>query len=215
MAAWEILGRELANCNCAFGCPCQFNALPTHGNCEAAGIFVIDRGHYGDVSLDGLAAAGVYKWPGAVHEGNGEMQLIIDERASDEQRQALETIMTGGDTAEMATMWWIFHAMCSTRHETLYRRFDVALDVAARSGKATVEGLLEVVGNPILNPVTGAEHRARIELPNGFEFRVAEAARGTTKTADASAIALRNNHDSHAHFAELHLCQDGFVQEAA
>src|SRR5205085_12520038 len=33
---WRVKATELANCNCAYGCPCQFNSLPTHGNCRAA-----------------------------------------------------------------------------------------------------------------------------------------------------------------------------------
>ena len=35
MTAWEIKGREFGNCNCDYSCPCQFNALPTHGHCHA------------------------------------------------------------------------------------------------------------------------------------------------------------------------------------
>ena len=31
MVEWRIQGREFANCNCAYGCPCQFSALPTRG----------------------------------------------------------------------------------------------------------------------------------------------------------------------------------------
>ncbi len=57
---WEIKARSLGTCNCDWGCPCQFNALPTHGNCEAAVGFQIDEGHFGDVKLDGLRAAGLY-----------------------------------------------------------------------------------------------------------------------------------------------------------
>ena len=52
MTPWEIKGRELANCNCNFGCPCQFGILPNRGNCEAAIVYQIDTGHYGDVKLD-------------------------------------------------------------------------------------------------------------------------------------------------------------------
>src|SRR5688572_8400856 len=69
MIPWEIQGREFVNCNCAYGCPCQFNALPTHGRCEATGAIVIDKGRFGDVSLDGAKIAFVFWWPGAVHEG--------------------------------------------------------------------------------------------------------------------------------------------------
>lgn len=53
MTPWEIDARELASCNCAFGCPCQFNSPPTDGTCEAAVGFIIDKGHYGGVKLDG------------------------------------------------------------------------------------------------------------------------------------------------------------------
>ena len=53
---WRIAGEEVANCNCAWGCPCQFNALPTYGDCRAAIGYEIEEGHFGDVPLDGLRA---------------------------------------------------------------------------------------------------------------------------------------------------------------
>ena len=86
MTPWEIHAIEVANCNCAYGCPCQFNSLPTYGNCEAAVGIRINEGHYGGVSLNGMNVALTAKWPGPIHEGNGETQLIVDERASAEQR---------------------------------------------------------------------------------------------------------------------------------
>jgi len=54
MTPWEIDAMEVANCNCNFGCPCQFNSLPTHGNCEAAVGFIVTKGHFGNVRLDGV-----------------------------------------------------------------------------------------------------------------------------------------------------------------
>ena len=75
MTPWEIHAVEVSNCNCAYGCPCQFNALPTCQTCEAAGGFRIDSGHHGDVSLAGLNAAFTAKWPGPIHEGNGEIGI--------------------------------------------------------------------------------------------------------------------------------------------
>ncbi len=72
MTPWEIRGVEFVNCNCSYGCPCQFNALPTRGFCEAVGAIGIEEGHYGGVSLDGLKAAFIFPWPGAVHEGRGK-----------------------------------------------------------------------------------------------------------------------------------------------
>jgi hypothetical protein len=53
-----------------------------------------------------------------VHEGNGEYQIFIYENATSEQRDAIEKIVTGEDTEEMATMWWIFNEICTQRHPT-------------------------------------------------------------------------------------------------
>ena len=213
MTPWEIKGQELANCNCSYGCPCQFNAPPTDGTCEAAVGYEIHEGHYDDVSLDGLRCAGMYKWPGAVHQGNGQMQLIIDERANAQQRQALQTIMTGGDTEDMATMGGVFAAMCPTNPETLFRPIEMAIDVDGRRGRVVVPGVFTIDAEPIKNPVTGAEHRARIDLPHGFEYALAEIASGTTTTQGA--FSLHKNRDSYAQFARLHLSHAGVVRAAA
>ena len=64
---------------------------------------------------------------------------------------------------------------------------------------------------PIKNPVTGAEHRARIDLPNGFEYKIAEMGSATT-TVNGGPISLPNNNDSYAQFAEIHLCNSGVVR---
>jgi hypothetical protein len=51
---WNMQGTELANCNCNWGCPCQFNSLPDKGHCRAHAFIQIDKGHFGDVKLDDL-----------------------------------------------------------------------------------------------------------------------------------------------------------------
>ena len=69
MIAWEIKGREFGNCNCDYSCPCQFNALPTHGKCHGLAVFDIEQGHHGTTRLDGLRGASIFRWPGPIHEG--------------------------------------------------------------------------------------------------------------------------------------------------
>jgi len=211
MTDWSIQAEEMANCNCNFGCPCQFGVLPTDGTCEAAVVFDIKNGHYGDVNLDGLRAAGVYKWPGAIHEGNGEMQLIIDENADDNQRAALQAILTGQDTEEMATMWYVFSVMAPNQHETLYKNISLDLNQTDRVGSAKVADVFEISAQPIPNIVSGQPHRIAINLPHGFEFNHAEMASGRTKT-NGGKISLEKNHDTHAHFASLHLTGSGVVR---
>src|SRR6186997_3461613 len=101
---WRMRGPEIANCNCAYGCPCQFNALPTHGHCRAVVGIQIDRGHHDATKLDGLRMAGIFRWPGPIHEGSGEALPIVDKRATPEQRNAILRIMGGLDTDPGATM---------------------------------------------------------------------------------------------------------------
>src|SRR5262245_66484149 len=103
MTPWEITGRELVNCTCEYGCNCQFNALPDKGHCHAVAGIQIEQGHYGKTRLDGLRIAAIFKWPGPIHEGNGEANQFVDENAEDAQPQALQKTMSGHETHPIAT----------------------------------------------------------------------------------------------------------------
>ena len=92
-----------------------------------------------------------------------------------------------------------------------YKKINTEIDVENRLGSVIVDGTLNIKGEPIKNPVTGAEHRARIDLPHGFEYKIAEMGSASTTTT-AGKIALTNNKDSYAQFAELHLNNSGVVR---
>ena len=79
MPTWQFKGRELVNCTCDYGCSCQFDGLPDKGHCHAVAGIQIDEGYHGETRLDGLKVAAIFKWPGAIHEGHGEVvDKIID-----------------------------------------------------------------------------------------------------------------------------------------
>jgi hypothetical protein len=209
MTPWEMQGRELINCTCSYGCPCQFNALPTQGFCEAIGVVAIDRGHHGDVRLDGTACAMAVKWPGAIHEGRGQCQPIVDERANPQQREALLKIMSGEDTDPFATFFAVFATTFERVFEPLFLPIELQLDVNARRANIRVGDLIKMRGEPIRNPVTGAEHRARIDLPHGFEYEIAEIGSGTSESRGNVSVKLEN---SYAQFAHLHLNNHGVIR---
>lgn len=206
--SWTIRALEFSNCNCSYGCPCQFNGLPTQGHCRAVVGFQIHSGHHGDTRLDGLKVAGMFIWPGPIHEGRGEAALIIDQRADQAQRNALLRILSGQDTEPGATIFNVFASTLEKVHEPVFSEIDFEIDVERRLARLKVPGHIESRGEPILNPVTGAEHRIRIDNPNGFEFRLAEVGRGWSKTQMPMAMDLT---DSHGHFCELNLSQNGIV----
>jgi hypothetical protein len=209
MVSWEIEGRELVNCNCSYGCPCQFNALPTYGFCQAIGAFAIDRGHYGDVTLDGLKAAMVFRWPGAVHQGGGQCQPIVDVEADERQREAILRIVSGQDTEPFATVFAVFATTMDKVFDPIFAPIHFDVDVDSRRGTIRVDGVIEMNGEPIRNPVTGNEHRARIELPHGFEYEIAEIGSGTSRSSGNVVMELEK---SYAQFARIHLSNNGVVR---
>ncbi len=177
---WKIKTRRLVVCNCHYGCPCEFNARPSFDYCEGMEAMEIVEGYFGAVRLDGLRVAGLYHWPGAVHEGNGTYQTIIDDRATDEQREALFTILSGGEQ-EPTTGFNIYASTIAVEPDPIFASIEFEWDIAARTGRARVTGVLDLRVEPIRNPVTGAPHQAAIRLPQGFEFREAEMASSTFK----------------------------------
>lgn len=209
MTPWEIQGSELINCNCAYGCPCQFNALPTTGSCEAMGAIAIDKGHYGDVRLDGLRIAVVFQWPGAIHEGKGKCQPIVDAKANPQQREALLKIMSGQDTEPFATMFSVFASTLEKVFDPIFTTIEYEVDVDARRGKVSVDGVFDLTGEPIRNPISGQEHRARIDLPHGFEYELAEIGSASSRSRGNIALDLKN---SYAQFARLHMNGKGPIR---
>jgi hypothetical protein len=205
---WEIRAREFANCNCSYGCPCQFNGLPTHGHCRAVVGLEIDKGHHGTTRLDGLKVAGIFKWPGPIHEGKGEAAVVVDERANAAQRDALLRILSGQDTKPGATIFNVFASTLESLHEPIFSKIDFEVDIDQRKARLVVPQLIEARGEPIVNPVTGNPHRVRIDMIGGFEYKLAEIGRGWSHTSKPMAFELA---DSYGQFCHVNLNQNGIV----
>ena len=131
MIDWHIEGPSYSNCNCDWSCPCQFESLPTHGDCRGFEVMRIEKGHFGDVQLQGLHAAVIYAWPGPIFDGHGEIQIVIDEQADESQREALRDVLSGKHTNEAATHWWVYNAMSDTVHDPLFKPFDFEVDIVS------------------------------------------------------------------------------------
>jgi hypothetical protein len=208
MIDWSVEGVEFGNCNCDYGCPCQFEQRPTRGHCHGFEVVRIDKGHFGDVPLNGLYLALLYAWPGAIFEGGGAMQAIIDERADERQREALVTIVHGGETEEAKTHWWVFHAMSSTVHPPLFKPIEFEIDIERRRARVVIPGVLNATGRPIVSPATGEEHRVRIDIPNGIEFELAEIGSASAKASGTISLELE---DSYGQFNILRHSGTGVV----
>jgi hypothetical protein len=107
MAAWQIKGEYMETCNCEMVCPCitsNMTAKPTEGDCQAAVAMRIDNGAKDGVALDGLSFVVMLHSPGPMGEGNITVGLIIDERATQPQVDAITAIATGAAGGPMAAL---------------------------------------------------------------------------------------------------------------
>jgi hypothetical protein len=131
----------------------------------------IREGHYGKTKLDGLTFSAAFWWPGPIHLGGGIVRAAIDEKATADQRTALLNILSG---KEGGTFFEIFASTVTQMLDPVFAKIDFQVDIEKRVAKLKVPGHGEFRTEPIKNPVTGEDHRARIQLPNGFEYHVAE-----------------------------------------
>ena len=203
---WRMKGQYMKNCNCAPGCPCDFWASPTHHQCEGMAAMRIAQGNFGTTRLDGLIFAVTYHWPGPLHEGNGSLQPYVDERATEPQRQALLTIMSG----KAGNAWFeVLASLVSTIHEPRFVRIEFEFDLDRRRARVFIPAELETVTEPIRNIATGDEHRAHIDLPNGMEYRKSEV--GAARVLRGTGKIRFDCTGSHSSLAEVEHTQAGLI----
>lgn len=162
---WQFKGLYLDSCNCDWGCPCQFNARPTHGNCEGLSAIHIIQGKYGNVKLDRLNFIWIGSWPGPIHEGHGKASIYIDNKATDEQFTELSKIITGKAKGSAFDVYGM-----TLDHFEEPKRAKMNFHSDGIRSKIEAESVGESHLEPIKNPVTGKIHRISMVLPaGGFE----------------------------------------------
>lgn len=161
---WNVSGHVILACNCDFGCPCNFNGLPTTGKCEGYWNWHIEQGSFGDVPLSGLNLGVAVNWPGAIHEGNGDALVVLDERADERQRHALTMLVSG----QAGGPWKIIGTTIAKVNGPESAPFEVSVNGYSSSVKAGSYITLQM--EPVRNPVTKAEVHPRAILPEGFVF---------------------------------------------
>jgi hypothetical protein len=208
---WLFKSETYDNCNCAINCGCQFNLPSTHGYCESAFIGRVIEGHFDDTPLEDLKWAALYKWPGEIKDGNGERQIVIDERADDPQRIALETIISGDACEPLSNHFSVFASTCAKFWETLFLPINLETNLELRTATVNIPGIMQSRGRPIVNEFDGQPfHIALARSSGSFEFTYAEIGEGTTSVTGDLEMAFE---DSWAHFCIHHYNQDGLVRE--
>jgi hypothetical protein len=172
---WRLRGKGYEFCNCNFGCGCNFGGFPssTDGSCRAFVGMAIAEGACGDVPLSGVRCAAIIDWPKAIHEGGGKSVFIVDPSTTDEQVDALAQICSG----KLGGMPW---ELLAPTHEVIgLERAKISIEGEGLKSVFLAEGLVEARGDTFKNPVTGEDHFANLELPDGFIWKRGACGQGT------------------------------------
>ena len=127
----------------------------------------IDKGHFGDIPLDGLKFVSAVWWPGRVDEGDGHILPIVDEAADEAQRNALLTLMSG---QAGGTLFEIFSAVCPHVREPVFVPIDFEFDIESRSGRLKAGDVIETEVETLRGIDPPDPYRVLVKIPGGFEY---------------------------------------------
>jgi hypothetical protein len=162
---YRITVHSFEACNCNKGCNCQFGGFPDKGGCEALIAGEVKEGKYGKVSLDGVRYVIAFMYPKAIHEGNGKFALFVDEKVSDDQYDAISSILCG----RAGGMPWEALAGTVSVLEGPVRK-PIEMTVKGTRSTVRIPGVLEMKQTPILDNVSGKEKEVQIVYPKGGFF---------------------------------------------
>jgi len=202
---WRMKGQYIKNCNCIATCPCDTVGVPyPEKGCQGmAGMHILE-GNFGELSLSELNWAVVYSWPGPLHEGNGSAQPYIDHRATEEQRTALITILSG----KAGNPWFeILSSLLTTVHAPQFVPIQWEFDKNQRRARVSVAGFFETESGPLKVPATDQEQQVIVRMPNGMEYKEFEVAQSLVlKGTGPIRFDYKNTHSS---LAEIEHTNEG------
>jgi hypothetical protein len=171
------------------------DGFPTHGFCEGSVCFQVTEGERDGIDLAGVKVAAAVKWPGAIHEGNGDMAVFID--ASEEQRDSVVAILTAADPG---LPWEILATTVSQIHGPYFE--SVNIDDAGTASHVNVPGKFEVKMETFTDPVTGEPHEAHMVLPTGFIFKDGHICTTSVNEIDVDGVTF-DHKGNNAYYSEV------------
>jgi len=137
MTNWKLDGTYFETCNCESACPCVFLSPPTEGNCTVLVAWHINKGHFGDVALDGLNVALAVYSPGNMIGGEWKAAAYFDDKADKSQNEALHMIFSGKAGGHPAVLVSLIGEMVGARNVPMQYSAD------GRNSSLTIPGIAE------------------------------------------------------------------------
>jgi len=170
-ATWQVSGDYFETCNCDYVCPCipdNLTGKPTKGHCDFAFVFHINQGQHGNTKLDGLNFVAIGHSPDVMGLGNMSVGLVIDERATPPQRDALTAIGSGQGGGPMAALGPLITKMLGVEFKPIHfekKNMSYSVSIPGVLNEA-VEGVASASkpGEPLYIDNTAHPANARLAL---------------------------------------------------
>src|SRR3974390_2010053 len=92
---YHLEGKLLEVCDCNVLCPCWIGENADNGTCDAVVAYCIDSGTVNGTDVSGLSLALLVHIPGNILQGNWRVGLVVDDKATPQQQDALLSVWTG------------------------------------------------------------------------------------------------------------------------
>ena len=187
---WHVVGDWFDACKCRIPCPCTFAQPPTEGDCEGVLAYHIRDGQYGDVRLDGLNVVALAEFEGNIwdEDTKATMGVLIDERADEAQRDALQTIFAG-----QAGGWpgEFVEAALGEFRGVEFAPIDIEVADDLSHWSCDVPGKARVRAEALGGPTTPPGKRVQVHNPGGSEVGGGVATYATATVGEADALGFR------------------------
>ena len=164
---WQLVGDWFDICSCDIPCPCEFAQAPTNNACQGMLAWHIRNGHFGAIQLNDLSLLALAVFEGNIWAGETKavMGLFIDEKADEQQREALQSIFSGQAGGWPASFAAIIGEVRGVEFVPI--TFEVAGDLAF--WRAEIPGKVMGRAEALTGPTTPPGQRVQTINPPGSE----------------------------------------------
>ncbi len=119
--SWYLNAQLIESCSCTMLCPCWFGPaelmVMDQGWCASPLLFRIEEGDAAGVDLAGQTVVVAADFPGpTLYDGNGTARVYIDEKSTEAQRKALESIFQGKWGGPMSILGGLMSTWLSSQY---------------------------------------------------------------------------------------------------
>src|SRR5215510_128938 len=165
---WRASGDWFDVCKCYLPCPGTFAQTPTNGECDGVMAYHIKESNYGEVSLSGLNVLILDSFKGnpwTDHWVKVNVAIFFDEKANEQQRNALNMIFSGRAGGFMAEFAKLLGEVRGIEYVPI--KFEIADDLSYWN--AEIPGKIIAKAEALTGPTTPPGKRVQTINPPGSE----------------------------------------------